>query len=129
MKDQVHAVVESGAPAACVNSMLAPRERLQVANEIRTGRLKLLYLSPDRLMTQRTPQCLHETPLSFFAIDEAHCISDWGHDFRPEYRMLRQLKASFPRVSVHAYTATATDHVRQDIARELGLQEPELLVG
>ena len=68
-------------------------------------------------------------PLSFIAIDEAHCISEWGHDFRPEYRGLRVLKDRFPNVALHTYTATATPHVRDDIVRELGLREPEVLVG
>jgi ATP-dependent DNA helicase RecQ len=100
-----------------------------VAEEIRAGRLKLLYLSPEKLMTERTLEYLKTTPLAFFAIDEAHCISDWGHDFRPEYRMLSRLKEAFPGVAVHAYTATATSRVRSDIARELRLLEPEILVG
>jgi ATP-dependent DNA helicase RecQ len=129
MKDQVDALADNGVPAACVNSTLSADERRNVADEIRARRLKLLYLSPEKLMTERTLQFLGETPLSFFAIDEAHCISDWGHDFRPEYRMLRELKTRFPRVGVHAYTATATETVRHDIARELRLREPEMLVG
>ena len=129
MKDQVDALVDSGVPAACVNSTLSTDERRRVADEVREGRLKLLYLSPEKLMTERTLEFLGQTPLSFFAIDEAHCISDWGHDFRPEYRMLRELKARFPEAAVHAYTATATERVRHDIARELALAEPEILVG
>jgi ATP-dependent DNA helicase RecQ len=129
MKDQVDGLVESGVAAASVNSTLSPDERRRVADEIKGGRLKLLYLSPEKLMTERTLDFLRGVPLSFFAIDEAHCISDWGHDFRPEYRMLRQLKAAFPTVGVHAYTATATERVRHDIARELGLVQPEVLVG
>ena len=129
MKDQVDALIDNGVPAACVNSTLSATERRQVADEIRSGRLKLLYLSPEKLMTERTLQFLRETPVSFFAIDEAHCISDWGHDFRPEYRMLRQLKEMFPNLGVHAYTATATETVRHDIARELRLASPSLLVG
>ncbi len=129
MKDQVDALVDSGVPAACVNSTLSPAERRRVAEDIRGGRLKLLYLSPEKLMTERTLQFLQETPVSFFAIDEAHCISDWGHDFRPEYRMLRQLKETFPHLGVHAYTATATETVRRDIARELRLASPAMLVG
>jgi ATP-dependent DNA helicase RecQ len=107
MKDQVDALTDSGVPAACVNSTLSPVERRQVADDVRSGRLKLLYLSPERLMTERTLEFLKDASVSFFAIDEAHCISDWGHDFRPEYRMLRALKQQFPGVAVHAYTATA----------------------
>ena len=129
MKDQVDALTDNGVPAACVNSTLSVEERLKVAGEVRSGRLKLLYLSPERLMTERTLQFLQDIPLSFFAIDEAHCISDWGHDFRPEYRMLSRLKELFPNVAVHAYTATATEVVRQDIARELRLKEAKILVG
>ena len=129
MKDQVDALVDIGVPAACVNSTLTMDERRQVTEEIRAGRLKLLYLSPERLMTDKTLQFLQTMPVSFFAIDEAHCISDWGHDFRPEYRMLSRLKESFPKVGVHAYTATATERVRQDIARELRLVNPSILVG
>src|SRR5205085_282732 len=91
--------------------------------------LRLLYLSPEKLMTERMLQFLKQTSVSFFAIDEAHCISDWGHDFRPEYRMLKALKETFPDIGVHAYTATATQRVRHDIARELKLHEPEILVG
>jgi len=129
MKDQVDALRDTGVPAACVNSTLSPAERKRVADEIRAGRLKLLYLAPERLMTERTLSFLSETPLSFFAIDEAHCISEWGHDFRPEYRMLKQLKTAFKGIAVHAYTATATEHVRRDIARELALENPEILIG
>jgi ATP-dependent DNA helicase RecQ len=129
MKDQVDALTDSGVPAACVNSTLSPVERRQVADDVRSGRLKLLYLSPERLMTERTLEFLKDASVSFFAIDEAHCISDWGHDFRPEYRMLRALKQQFPGVAVHAYTATATENVRHDIVRELHLDKPNVLVG
>jgi ATP-dependent DNA helicase RecQ len=129
MKDQVDALVDCGVPAACVNSTLAFDERRRIAEEIRAGRLKLLYLAPERLLTDRTLQFLQGVPLSFIAVDEAHCISEWGHDFRPEYRGLRLLKEKFPRVGLHAYTATATQHVRDDIVRELRLAEPEVLVG
>jgi ATP-dependent DNA helicase RecQ len=81
------------------------------------------------LLSDRTLDFLAQVPVSFFAIDEAHCISEWGHDFRPEYRGLRVLKDRFPNVALHTYTATATPHVRDDIVRELGLREPEVLVG
>ena len=129
MKDQVDSLIDCGVAAACVNSSLAFDEKRRVADEIRAGRLKLLYLSPERLMTERTLEFLQQVPISFFAIDEAHCISEWGHDFRPEYRELRQLKEMFPGVALHAYTATATPHVRDDIVRELRLADPAVLVG
>jgi len=129
MKDQVDALADCGVPAACINSTLSYDEKRSVTNEIRSGRLKLLYLSPERLMTERTLEFLKGISLSFVAIDEAHCISEWGHDFRPEYRTLRLLKETFPGIAVHAYTATATRHVREDIARELRLENPEILVG
>jgi ATP-dependent DNA helicase RecQ len=129
MKDQVDALSDCGVPAACINSTLTYEEKRDVAAKIRTGHLKLLYLSPERLMMERTLEFLKEAPVSFFAIDEAHCISEWGHDFRPEYRMLRLLKEKFPKIAIHAYTATATRRVREDIARELNLANPEILVG
>ncbi len=129
MMDQVGSLVDNGVAAAAVTSASSLEERRQAAQDARAGRLKLLYLSPERLMTERTLDFLHQTDLSFVAIDEAHCISDWGHDFRPEYRMLRRLKQTFPGLPIHAYTATATERVRQDIARELELVDPEILVG
>ena len=129
MKDQVDTLVDCGVPAACVNSTLTPAERRAVADEVRSGRLKLLYLSPERLMTEQTLGFLQNVDLSFIAIDEAHCISDWGHDFRPEYRALARLKEIFPGIALHAYTATATERVRTDIVAQLGLEQPEILVG
>jgi ATP-dependent DNA helicase RecQ len=129
MKDQVDALGDCGVPAACINSTLLPGEKRQVAEEIRSGRVKILYLSPERLMTDRTLEFLKAANVSFFAIDEAHCISEWGHDFRPEYRSLRRLKEVFPKAAVHAYTATATRRVRDDVVRELQLREPQILIG
>jgi len=129
MKDQVDALTNCGVPAAFVNSTQSPAERLQVAQALRAQQLKLLYVSPEKLTTARMLDFLANLPIAFFAIDEAHCISSWGHDFRPEYRALRVLKERFPQTSVHAYTATATEVVRADIARELLLQAPEILVG
>jgi ATP-dependent DNA helicase RecQ len=129
MKDQVDALVDCGVTAACVHSMLSLDEKRQIADDVRAGRLKLLYLSPERLLSERTLEFLQSVPLSFVAVDEAHCISEWGHDFRPEYRALRQLKEKFRGVGVHAYTATATPHVQDDIVRELRLAEPDILVG
>jgi ATP-dependent DNA helicase RecQ len=129
MKDQVDSLTECGVPAACVNSSLSSAERARVAQQIRSGTLKLLYIAPERLCTEQTRQFLRDAEVSFFAIDEAHCISSWGHDFRPEYRGLGMLKDDFPGVAVHAYTATATEAVRSDIARQLKLHEPQFHVG
>lgn len=129
MHDQVGGLVDVGVPAAFVNSTMAPDERRATADAVREGRLKLLYLSPERLTAPRTLDFLAEVRPSFFAVDEAHCISDWGHDFRPEYRMLSVLKERFPETAVHAYTATATERVRNDIAERLGLVDPLMLVG
>lgn len=129
MKDQVDALRECGIPAACVNSSQTPSERQRVASAIRAGELKLLYVAPERLCTDKMLDFLSNVNVSFIAIDEAHCISAWGHDFRPEYRMLKQLREHFPEIGVHAYTATATEKVRQDIIEQLGLKSPEMLVG
>jgi ATP-dependent DNA helicase RecQ len=129
MKDQVDALVECGVPAACVNSTHSPAERRRVADEIRDGTLRLLYVAPERLMTERMLGFLETVNVSFIAIDEAHCISEWGHDFRPEYRSLKTLKTSFPSIALHSYTATATPRVRQDIIQQLGLTDPQLFIG
>lgn len=129
MKDQVDALTEYGIPAACVNSSMTNSERLRVAEAIRRGELKLLYVAPERLCSDRMLDFLASSQVSFFAVDEAHCISAWGHDFRPEYRMLQQLRTRFPGIGVHAFTATATEIVRQDISEQLGLRNPEWLIG
>jgi ATP-dependent DNA helicase RecQ len=129
MKDQVDGLVACGVPAASVNSTHGIEEKRQVARQVEAGELRLLYMSPERLVTPRTLDFLASQNVSFFAIDEAHCISAWGHDFRPEYRGLRTLRERFPNSAVHAYTATATDQVRRDIVQQLGLRDPEVLVG
>ncbi len=129
MKDQVDALTEYGVPAACVNSTLSVARRREIANQVTAGQLKLLYLAPERLNQPRTIEFLQSANLSFIAIDEAHCISQWGHDFRPDYRELASLRESFPGVGIHGFTATATEHVRQDIANSLGLAEPNIMVG
>ena len=129
MKDQVDALTACGIPAAFINSSLTPEERMQVARRIRSGELKLLFAAPERLVQDRTIDFLQGVSLSFIAIDEAHCISNWGHDFRPEYRQLARLREAFPDVSLHAFTATATEQVRQDIIDQLHLHECRTLVG
>ncbi|MBI1321420.1 MAG: DNA helicase RecQ [Candidatus Hydrogenedens sp.] len=129
MKDQVDALDQCGIPAACINSTLMAHEKREIARSVRSGAIKLLYVAPERLVQERFLDFLRETPISFFAIDEAHCISMWGHDFRPEYRGLAHLKEEFPGASVHAYTATATPQVREDMAAQLGLDRPEVHVG
>jgi len=129
MKDQVDALRNCGVPAALVNSTLSAAERRRVADDVRAERVRLLYLAPERLLTEGTLEFLKQARVSLVAIDEAHCISSWGHDFRPEYRGLRVLKEAFPNVGIHAYTATATEQVRQDIAEQLRLTSPEVLVG
>jgi ATP-dependent DNA helicase RecQ len=129
MKDQVDSLQTLGVPAACINSMQSASEKSLVANRIRRRELKLLYISPERLVQPATLDFLRDAGVSFVAIDEAHCISQWGHDFRPEYRQLQTLKQHLPGISVHGYTATATPQVRLDITQQLGLQQPEILVG
>ncbi|MCC6509752.1 MAG: DNA helicase RecQ [Pirellulaceae bacterium] len=129
MKDQVDALQANGVDAAFINSSQSLEAQREIASRIREGRLKLLYVAPERLLTDRMLDFLRSIKVSLFAIDEAHCISDWGHDFRPEYRGLRVLKERFSNIPVHAYTATAPEHVRRDIVRQLGLVDAEVLVG
>lgn len=129
MKDQVDALTANGIPAALINSTLSNAEKWNVAEQIKSGELKLLYLAPERIGVGKLLDLLSETKISFIAIDEAHCISQWGHDFRPHYRELKRLRERFAGVSLHAYTATATERVREDIQGQLGLEDPEVLVG
>ena len=129
MKDQVDALRANGVSAAAIHSMLTPDERHETAQGLASGVIRLLYVSPERLAMPDFIEYLKRFTISFIAIDEAHCISHWGHDFRPEYRALRALKAHFPGIAVHAFTATATEQVRADIAEQLGLASPEEIVG
>lgn len=129
MKDQVDALQACGVSAAFVNSSQSMEEKRIVAEQMKAGELKLLYVAPERLLTDRMLDFLSQTKVSFFAIDEAHCISNWGHDFRPEYRGLSVLKGRFPEASIHAYTATASGPVRDDIVAQLGLDEAAVFVG
>ncbi|HKN12060.1 MAG TPA: DNA helicase RecQ [Candidatus Binatus sp.] len=129
MKDQVDALRESGYPAAAIHSGIDLAEIRQVEREIANGRHHLIFVAPERLLTPRFLELAARLNVSSFAIDEAHCISQWGHDFRPEYRKLAELKTRFPSASIHAYTATATERVRGDIIEQLGLRDPAVLVG
>jgi ATP-dependent DNA helicase RecQ len=132
MKDQVDTLVGNGVPAACYNSALSAGEKTAVLTGVREGRYRLLYVSPERLVGDGNEWfigMLAASRISFVAIDEAHCISQWGHDFRPEYRQLARLRDVLPGVSLHAFTATATARVRRDIAEQLGLRNALELVG
>jgi ATP-dependent DNA helicase RecQ len=132
MKDQVDTLVGNGVPAACYHSALTPDVRASVGAGIREGRYRLLYVAPERLVGEGSEGFLGlvgRRPVSFFAIDEAHCISQWGHDFRPEYRQLARLRERWPGVALHAFTATATARVRRDIVSQLGLVDALELVG
>ena len=129
MKDQVDGLFENGIPAAYLNSTLSSDRRLRIETDILHGNLKILYISPERLMTRGFIDFLKQVPLSLFAIDEAHCISQWGHEFRPEYRKLSIIRNTFPNVPIIALTATATPSVRGDIISELHLTDPAVYVG
>lgn len=129
MKDQVDSLQRVGVPAIQLDSSQSPPEREAYEFDIRQGAIRLLFVSPERLVLNEFVQLLKQIDVQTFAIDEAHCISHWGHDFRPEYRQLRQLRTQFPKASMHAYTATATEQVRQDIIAQLHLKDPTVLVG
>jgi ATP-dependent DNA helicase RecQ len=129
MKDQVDGLRELGIAAGKIDSSQDSSTRRDLEEELINGSLRLLFVSPERLVNPGFQAMLQRAGVKRFAIDEAHCISHWGHDFRPEFRQLNRLKQTFPNVSVHAFTATATAHVRRDIAERLNLTDPEMLVG
>src|SRR5439155_15112176 len=112
-----------------LDSSQTAEERFCHEMDVREGKIRLLFVSPERVMLNDFAGLLRNIQVNTFAIDEAHCISHWGHDFRPEYRQLRRIRELFPQAAVHAYTATATEPVRHDIAEQLALHEPEILVG
>ncbi len=125
MQDQAAQLAQMGIPAAVLNSTMAASNQSQVVRNARDGRYRLLYLSPERLAREDTLQWLRGVPIAFFAIDEAHCISEWGHEFRPEYRQLSRLRTHFPDRPIAAFTASATRRVRHDILHQLQLRDPD----
>ncbi len=128
MKDQVDALERRGLPAAFINSTLSSNEAADRMAQARDGSLKLLYLAPERMDAGRTLQKLVEIGVSLLAIDEAHCISEWGHDFRPSYRRIGLIRERLGSPQTVALTATATPDVREDIVRQLALRNPEIVV-
>jgi ATP-dependent DNA helicase RecQ len=125
MQDQAAQLAQMGIPAAVLNSMLSGEVQNRVIHQAEKGAYRLLYLSPERLQRADTVPWLQRVPVGFFAIDEAHCISEWGHEFRPEYRQLKHLRERFPDCPITAFTASATRHVRHDILEQLALQDPD----
>jgi ATP-dependent DNA helicase RecQ len=125
MQDQAAQLAQMGIPAAVLNSSVSNEEQTRVMRQARDGAFRLLYLSPERLQRADTLTWLQQVPISFFAIDEAHCISEWGHEFRPEYRQLSSLRGKFPHRPIAAFTASATRHVRHDILAQLELRNPD----
>ncbi len=126
MKDQVDALLGNGISAALINSSLSFEENAKVIDRAKQGEIKILYVTPERLALPAFEALLRTLPICLFAIDEAHCISAWGHDFRPDYRNLKQLRQKFPHVPIIALTATATEKVRADIVSQLSLPSPHV---
>lgn len=129
MKDQVDDLQDMGIASCYLNSSLLSKQQRMTIKLIREGKIKLLYISPERLENEETIDLLNSVRVSFFVIDEAHCISHWGHDFRMSYRNLKIIKKRFNAVNVHTFTATATQKVQSDIIGQLGLVEPKIYVG
>src|ERR1700704_937316 len=128
MKDQVDALRARDLPATFINSSLPEREQWSRIEALRRGEFKLVYVAPERFRSSRFLEALKSISISLFAIDEAHCISTWGHDFRPDYLRLKAVIQSLPDVQTLALTATATPYVRSDIIQQLGLANPPTFV-
>jgi ATP-dependent DNA helicase RecQ len=128
MQDQVDQLRALGVPAAFLNSSVDYRSYIETMEAVRQGRIKLLYTSPETLLRPETLVMLDQSRLDCLTIDEAHCISQWGHDFRPEYRQLLPVRQRYPRAVCLAFTATATERVRQDIAQQLGFETANTFV-
>lgn len=129
MKDQVDGLISRGCPAVALHSGLTPEEQTEAERAIEAREVRMVFAAPERLLTSRMRAILRRAKPASIVVDEAHCISHWGHDFRPEYRRLTDLKQTVPDAAWHAFTATATERVRTDIARQLGLRDPAILVG
>ncbi len=127
MKDQVDAARASGVEAGCLNSSMDFFERYAVYQSLNSGSLKILYIAPERLGMEGSFENLANWGCTAIAVDEAHCISEWGHDFRPEYRQLSSIRKHFPEIPLMALTATATQRVQTDIISQLGLQDPYIV--
>ena len=128
MKDQVDALHARGLPATFINSSISESEQLARIDALRRREHKLVYIAPERFRSSRFNAALQQIPISLFAVDEAHCISTWGHDFRPDYLRLRNVIKSLNKVQTLALTATATPYVRSDIIQQLGLNRPQTFV-
>ncbi len=128
MQDQAAQLAQMGIPAAALNSVQSSEERRIVMEKAARGQYRLLYLSPEKLSAGNTFEWLSRVPVGFFAVDEAHCISQWGHEFRPEYRQLSRLRSSFPQLPIAAFTASATRQVRHDILKQLQMRQPDCYI-
>ncbi len=128
MQDQAAQLAQMGIPAAVINSQQTSDERKNVMHNAANGKYRLLYLSPERLAMGNTFEWLNRVPVGFFAVDEAHCISEWGHEFRPDYRQLSRLRTAFPQLPIAAFTASATRQVRHDILKQLQMRQPDCYI-
>jgi ATP-dependent DNA helicase RecQ len=128
MQDQAAQLAQMGIPAAVINSTQSFEQRQGIIGKAIRGDYRLLYLSPEKLAAGNTFEWLSKVPVGFFAVDEAHCISEWGHEFRPEYRQLSRLRTTFPNLPIAAFTASATRQVRHDILKQLQMSDPHLYI-
>jgi ATP-dependent DNA helicase RecQ len=128
MKDQVDSLVANGISADFINSSLTPAKIVEVMDKASAGKLKIIYIAPERLSVPGFTDFLHSLCINVIAIDEAHCISQWGHDFRPDYRNLTVLRRNFPDIPIIALTATATQDVREDVVKQLSLEKPKMFI-
>ncbi len=128
MKDQVDSLSANGISADFINSSLTPKKIAEVMDRASAGELKIIYIAPERLSVPGFEDFLHTLSINVIAIDEAHCISQWGHDFRPHYRNLTMLRKNFPDIPIIALTATATEEVREDIVKQLSLENHKMFI-